>query len=106
MLNEKRNVNCFYKILYSFVLKGYNTLQGERFMSTPNKDEVKGKLDQAGGWTKAKVGEATDDKSLEIEGETQNTKGHTQETWGKVKRGVGDAAEAVGDAIEDTGKNR
>lgn len=75
-------------------------------MSTPNKDEVEGKLDQAAGWVKGKVGEATDDKSLEAEGETQNTKGHTQETWGKVKRGVGDAVDAVGDAVDRTGKDK
>lgn len=75
-------------------------------MSTPNKDEVEGKLDQAAGWVKGKVGEATDDKSLEIEGETQNTEGHAQEGWGKVKRGVGDAVEAVGDAISDAGKDK
>lgn len=75
-------------------------------MSTPNHDEVEGKLDQAAGWVKGKVGEATNDKSLEAEGETQNTEGHAQEGWGKVKRGVGDAVEAVGDAIGDAGKDK
>ena len=75
-------------------------------MSTPNKDEVEGKLDRAAGWVKGKVGEATDDKSLEAEGEAQNTEGHAQESWGKVKRGVGDAVDAVGDAISNTGKDK
>ncbi len=74
-------------------------------MSTPNRDEVEGKFDRAKGWVKGKVGEATGDKSLEAEGETENTAGHTQETWGKVKRGVGDAADAVGDTISDAGKD-
>ncbi len=74
-------------------------------MSTPNKDEVEGKFDQAKGWVKDKVGEATGDKSLEAEGEAENAKGHAQESWGKVKRGVGDAVEGVGDAISNAGKD-
>jgi uncharacterized protein YjbJ (UPF0337 family) len=75
-------------------------------MSTPNRDEVEGKLDQAKGWVKDKVGEATNDKNLEAEGEAENTAGHAQEGWGKVKRGVGDAAEAVGDKINDAVKDK
>ncbi len=74
-------------------------------MSTPNRDEVEGKFDQAKGWVKDKVGEATGDRELEAEGEVENAKGHTQETWGKVKRGVGDTADAVGDAISNAGRD-
>lgn len=70
-------------------------------MSTPNKDEVEGKLEQAKGWVKDKAGEVTGNERLEAEGEAQNTAGHGQETWGKVKHGVGDAVDAVKDAVKD-----
>ncbi len=69
-------------------------------MSTPNKDEVKGKWEQAKGWVKDKTGEVTGNERLEAEGEAQNAAGKGQESWGKVKRKVGDAVEAVGDAIK------
>lgn len=69
-------------------------------MSAPNKDEVKGKWEQTKGWVKDKAGEATGDKRLETEGETQRAAGKTQEAWGKVKQGVGDAVEGVADAIK------
>lgn len=72
-------------------------------MSTPNKDEVEGKWEQAKGWVKDKAGEVTNDPELEAEGEAQNAGGKTQESWGKVKRGVGDAVDAVGEAISDAG---
>ena len=72
-------------------------------MSTPNKDEVEGKWEQAKGWVKDKAGEITNDPELEAEGEAQNAGGKTQETWGKFKRGVGDAVDSVGEAISNTG---
>ena len=68
-------------------------------MSTPNKDEVEGKWEQAKGWVKDKAGEVTNNPELEAEGEAQNAAGKVQETWGKVKRNVGDAVESVGEAI-------
>jgi uncharacterized protein YjbJ (UPF0337 family) len=74
-------------------------------MSIPNHDEVEGKFDQAKGWVKDKVGEATGDRDLEAEGKAENAEGHAQESWGKVKRGVGDAVDAVGDAISNVGKD-
>ena len=72
-------------------------------MSIPNKDEVEGKFEQAKGWVKDNVGEATGDSELEAEGEVQNAEGNTQETWGKFKRGVGDTIDAVGDAVKNAG---
>jgi uncharacterized protein YjbJ (UPF0337 family) len=68
-----------------------------------NDDEVKGKWEQTKGTVKDKVGEITNDRDLEAEGEIQNAEGETQETWGKFKRGVGDAVDSVGDAIKNTG---
>lgn len=72
-------------------------------MSTPNRDEVEGKFDQAKGTIKDKAGEVLGDRQMEAEGEAEHAKGETQETWGKVKRSVGDAVDAVGDAISDAG---
>lgn len=73
-------------------------------MSIPNKDELEGKYEQAKGTVKEKVGELTNDRQLEREGQADQAEGETQETWGKVKRGVSDAVDAVGDAISDVGK--
>lgn len=68
-------------------------------MSIPNKDEVEGKWEKTKGFVKDKVGEATGNTDLEVEGEAQRAGGETQETWGEFKRGVGDAADAVKDAV-------
>ncbi|HMJ09050.1 MAG TPA: CsbD family protein [Pyrinomonadaceae bacterium] len=57
-------------------------------MAIYNKDEVKGKFDQAKGAVKDKVGELTGNERLEAEGEADRASGQTQETWGKFKRGV------------------
>lgn len=74
-------------------------------MSIPNKDELKGKYEQAKGTVKETVGDATGNRDLEAEGQADQAEGETQETWGKIKRGVGDAVDAVGDAISNTGKD-
>jgi len=74
-------------------------------MAIPNKDELEGKWEQVKGTVKDKVGEITNDRDLEAEGEVQNAEGETQETWGKLKRGVGETIDAVGDAISNAGKN-
>lgn len=74
-------------------------------MAIPNKDELEGKWEQVKGTVKDKVGEATDDRDLEAEGEVQNAEGETQETWGKLKRGVSETIDAVGDAVSNAGKN-
>jgi uncharacterized protein YjbJ (UPF0337 family) len=73
-------------------------------MAIFNKDEVGGKLDQASGTVKDKVGELTGNERLEAEGEVQNAEGETQETWGKFKRGVSETVDSVGEAISDVGK--
>ena len=73
-------------------------------MAIFNKDEVGGKMDQAAGTAKEKVGEWTGDERLEAEGEVQNAEGETQETWGKFKRGISETVDSVGEAISDVGK--
>lgn len=69
--------------------------------ATPNKDEVKGKWEQAKGFVKDKAGEVTGNKDLEAEGEAQRAAGKTQETWGNVKHKVGDALEDIADSVKN-----
>jgi uncharacterized protein YjbJ (UPF0337 family) len=73
-------------------------------MAIYNKDEVKGKFDQAKGAVKDKVGELTGNERLEAEGEADRASGQTQETWGKFKRGVSETVDSVGEAISNAGK--
>ena len=68
-------------------------------MGLPNKDEVKGKLDQAKGAVKENVGRAAGDTELETEGQADRAEGSVQEGYGKTKRKVGDAIKDVGDAV-------
>ncbi len=73
-------------------------------MAIVNKDEVKGKWEQAKGFVKDKAGEIAGDRKLEDEGEAQRAGGQAQESWGKFKRGVSDAVDSVGEAISNAGK--
>lgn len=68
-------------------------------MGLPNKDEVKGKMDQAAGAIKDKVGEATGDRDMEERGEAQRAGGDMREGFGTARRKVGDAIKDVGDDI-------
>jgi uncharacterized protein YjbJ (UPF0337 family) len=54
-----------------------------------NKDEVKGKVKQIKDAMKAKVGEVTNNPSLEVEGEAERREGKVQEKVGNVRRKVG-----------------
>jgi len=69
------------------------------YMAIINKDEVKGKFEQAKGTVKDKAGELTGNERLEAEGEAEHAEGEVQESWGKVKRNVSNAVEDVADAI-------
>jgi len=69
-------------------------------MGLPNRDEVKGKFDQAKGGIKEKVGRAINDRDLEDEGRADRASGDVQEGWGKTKRKVGEAVEDIGEAIK------
>lgn len=68
-------------------------------MGLPNKDEVKGKLDQAKGAVKETVGRVTNDRDLEAEGSADRTSGKVQEGFGTAKRKVGEAIEDIGESI-------
>jgi uncharacterized protein YjbJ (UPF0337 family) len=68
-------------------------------MGIPNKDEVKGKLDQAKGTVKEHVGRALDDEELESEGAADRAGGNVQEGFGKARRKVGETVEDIGKAV-------
>jgi uncharacterized protein YjbJ (UPF0337 family) len=68
-------------------------------MGLPNKDELKGKAEQAKGSIKETVGHAIGNRDLEEEGARDKVQGQTNETVGKVRRKVGDAISDVGKAI-------
>ncbi|MDQ3134763.1 MAG: CsbD family protein [Acidobacteriota bacterium] len=69
-------------------------------MGLPNKDEVKGNLDQAKGAVKENVGRAIGDRDMETEGQADRAGGKVQEGYGEAKRNVGEAVKDVGDAIK------
>jgi uncharacterized protein YjbJ (UPF0337 family) len=64
-----------------------------------NKEQVKGRVDEAVGKVKEVTGRTVDDKSLEA-------KGLAQQVGGKVRATVGDVAEDVKDASKDAAKDR
>ncbi len=58
-----------------------------------DKDQVKGKMDDAAGRAKRQVGEWTDDSKLQAEGAAQQVKGKVENAWGKTKDAVRDAGD-------------
>ena len=69
-------------------------------MGAPNRDEIKGKYEQAKGSVKEGLGRLTDDERMQTEGSADKLKGDIQEGWGGAKRKVGDMLEDAGDAIK------
>jgi uncharacterized protein YjbJ (UPF0337 family) len=68
-------------------------------MGLPNKDEVKGKLHQAKGLVKGKIGRSLGDRKMKDEGDAERTRGQIREGFGKSKRKVGETVEKIGKAI-------
>jgi len=68
-------------------------------MGLPNKDEIKGKYEQAKGGLKEKAGKVFDDRELQDEGQVERAGGEVREGFGKAKRKVGEAIEDVGKAV-------
>ena len=68
-------------------------------MGLPNKDELKGKWEQAKGTVKEKIGHAMDDRELEEEGASERAQGEARESFGEAKRKVGDAVKDLGETI-------
>jgi len=69
-------------------------------MGMPNRDEMKGKFDQAKGTVKENVGRAVDDRDMETRGASERAGGHLEEGYGKAKRKVGEALEDAGESIK------
>lgn len=65
-----------------------------------NRDEIKGKFEQAQGKVKEGVGRATADERLRDEGAADQAEGEAREGYGKVKRNIGEAIEDVGERIK------
>jgi uncharacterized protein YjbJ (UPF0337 family) len=59
-------------------------------MSTEDEDKTKGKMNKAVGTAKEKLGEATDNKDLENEGDAQKLKGRGQDVKGEAKGALKD----------------
>jgi len=68
-------------------------------MGLPNKDELKGKLHQAKGLVKEKIGRSLGDRKMKAEGHAEHVRGEIREGFGKSKRKVGEAVQKVGKAI-------
>ena len=64
-----------------------------------NKAEIKGKGKQIKGAIKGKVGELTNNPSLEAEGEAERREGKVQEKVGKVRRKVREVVVKVGKVL-------
>lgn len=60
-----------------------------------NKDEIEGKAKETKGAVKDKVGEWSDDPTLEEEGEAERLEGRVQKNVGKAKRKVEEFADNV-----------
>lgn len=65
-----------------------------------NRDEIKGKFEQAQGKVKEGLGRATADERLRDEGLADQAQGEAREGYGKVKRNIGEAVEEVGERIK------
>ena len=68
-------------------------------MGLPNRDEVKGKFDQAKGLVKGKIGRSLGDRKMKDEGDAERAGGQIREGFGKSKRKVGEAVVKIGKAI-------
>jgi uncharacterized protein YjbJ (UPF0337 family) len=68
-------------------------------MGLPNKDEVKGKLDQIKGDLKKRTGQALNDRDLEDEGNADKAGGELREGFGTARRKIGEAVKDIGKAI-------
>jgi uncharacterized protein YjbJ (UPF0337 family) len=65
-----------------------------------NRDEARGKFDQAKGKMKQGIGKATGDERMHDEGVADEASGDVQEGVGKLKDKLGDAVKNVGDRIK------
>ena len=67
----------------------------------PNDDEIRGKIDQASGTVKERVGRATGDPDLEDEGAGERIGGNIEEGVGRARRKTGEALKDLGKKINE-----
>jgi len=60
-----------------------------------NKDQVKGRIEEATGKVKEVAGKVTGDKDLEQEGKVQNIGGKVQAGYGDLKEDIKTAVESL-----------
>jgi uncharacterized protein YjbJ (UPF0337 family) len=53
-----------------------------------NKDQIKGRVDEAQGKAKEKTGKILDDKGMEVEGNVQKNMGKTHKGLGDIKKDI------------------
>jgi uncharacterized protein YjbJ (UPF0337 family) len=81
--------NLIPRLGYGYLVMATNNYQ-EKLM---NKDQIKGRVEEAKGKVKEAAGVILDDKGLEIEG-------NVQKNVGKVQSGFGDLKEDVKESID------
>ena len=64
-----------------------------------NRDEVRGKVDQAKGLVKEKLGDMKNDERLRDQGEADRATGEMEEGFGRGRRKVGEAIKDLGNKI-------
>ena len=67
----------------------------------PNDDEIRGKIDQAKGDVKERIGRATGDPDLEDEGAGERISGNIEEGVGRARRKTGEALRDIGRKINE-----
>ena len=67
----------------------------------PNDDEIRGKIDQAKGDVKERVGRATGNPDLEDEGAAERISGNVEEGIGRARRKTGEALKDVGKKLNE-----
>jgi len=68
-------------------------------MRTPNKNEIRGKLDEAVGTVKEEAGRTTGDVDLQNEGADQRFGGSVEAGVGKAKRKISEGLDELSDKV-------
>lgn len=68
-------------------------------MRRPNQDEIRGKIDEAAGTVKEKIGRASGNPDLEYEGADQRSGGKVESGVGKARRKVSEGLDEVSDKL-------
>jgi uncharacterized protein YjbJ (UPF0337 family) len=89
MIMKMRNVNALLgTVLVLFSFGGY--AQESDKITTINKDQVEGRIEEAKGAIKESTGKVIDDKGMEIEGNIQRNLGKAQAGYGDIKQDIKD----------------